>query len=694
MKIKKLYVRITIFLLITAAIGILSQCVISAGSMRNIMRENAEESLASAVNSNTAVLGKYIDKLYAYADAYNASETMLAMIEDDTNPAKVAAAQNTTDAFSKIIPDSTSVLYSTYAGDCIIHNDHNMIGFRNPDDIIAVLQMYYWNPESTPVYSSMALLDPANNMISLCVAKSCYKSDKSPAGYVSVTVTSDEMNAIMDRIHVSDYQEVSLLGSNDGMVLYDTDPSMVGLTYESGPIADLVAQVTAANDAQMNGDFSDTAPQMPDLTGTVEYTSSKTGKQMIGSYAIIPEYGWIMFVGADTDSLFAEAASAQNMIILVGLAVLALICVVLAVIVNILTKPITEVQQALTKVANFDLNGGEAVKKYQKREDEIGKLANATSDVINMITGFINVLKDCSNSLKESTVELNDNSKMLMDVTTQNSDIAENLYGSIQQTTASIQLVSAEIDKIADLSGDVSEKVANSRDHSDELIRESGELSKSIEKDIDRSMKTMEQIMKDMQDAIESLKDVEKINELADIIMAITRQTNLLALNASIEAARAGEAGRGFAVVAGEIGNLADQSQNTAMDIQQIVEGSNKSVENVRTQFGKVVEYIENDVVESYKRFGAQSESYDEGISAIRDSVIEIGEAMSKLSVSVAEITKEMDVVNGASTENGEGVSNIVQMNEQTDSVSGNIEKIAEANKANVENLEKIVNQF
>ena len=111
MKIKKLYVRITIFLLITAAIGILSQCVISAGSMRNIMRENAEESLASAVNSNTAVLGKYIDKLYAYADAYNASETMLAMIEDDTNPAKVAAAQNTTDAFSKIIPARATYLH-------------------------------------------------------------------------------------------------------------------------------------------------------------------------------------------------------------------------------------------------------------------------------------------------------------------------------------------------------------------------------------------------------------------------------------------------------------------------------------------------------------------------------------------------------------------------------------------------------
>ena len=110
-------------------------------------------------------------------------------------------------------------------------------------------------------------------------------------------------------------------------------------------------------------------------------------------------------------------------------------------------------------------------------------------------------------------------------------------------------------------------------------------------------MSELKRIESNLSDQISRLGgDVKKINELADIIMAITRQTNLLALNASIEAARAGEAGRGFAVVAGEIGNLADQSQNTAMDIQQIVEGSNKSVENVRTQFGKVVEYIENHI--------------------------------------------------------------------------------------------------
>ncbi len=296
--------------------------------------------------------------------------------------------------------------------------------------------------------------------------------------------------------------------------------------------------------------------------------------------------------------------------------------------------------------------------------------------------------------MDDSAGDLDDASKVLADITSENKSIADNLSVKINETNDAIETVHAEIENIVSLVSEVSTKVEEGQSDSEDLIKSATEMNDKINDEIQKNMATLQETMASMQEALESLKAVEQINELAEDIMSITSQTNLLSLNASIEAARAGEAGRGFAVVAGEIGALADQSKETAMNITETVAASNESVVNVRNQVTNLIDFIKNDVIASFEVFSAQSQHYDEGISTIKQAVADIGEVMNNLSSSVDEIAKQIESVNDASVENTEGVASILGKNTQTDELSQGIENLAKETKGNANDLKTAINQF
>ncbi|MBO7387238.1 MAG: hypothetical protein J6U15_05485, partial [Lachnospiraceae bacterium] len=116
--------------------------------------------------------------------------------------------------------------------------------------------------------------------------------------------------------------------------------------------------------------------------------------------------------------------------------------------------------------------------------------------------------------------------------------------------------------------------------------------------------------------------------------------------------------------------------------------------ENVRTQVGKLIEFVKNDVVGNFDMFAEQSKEYDNGISTIQDAVISIGEAMDSLNNSVDGIAGAVSAVNNASMENSTGVADIIDKNEKTNSVTRQIEDLAVSSKENAESLDEVVNKF
>jgi methyl-accepting chemotaxis protein len=137
----------------------------------------------------------------------------------------------------------------------------------------------------------------------------------------------------------------------------------------------------------------------------------------------------------------------------------------------------------------------------------------------------------------------------------------------------------------------------------------------------------------------------QTISEITSVMKNISKQTNLLALNAMIESARAGESGKGFAVVAQEIGKLSEQTSNSIVGIEQIVEEVSSAINETQ----------------DYMVQGTQVISRTTAVSE------ETGKAFDQIDSSVANIIKEIQVLIGG----------IDQINHDKNEVVGAIENIS-----------------
>ena len=169
------------------------------------------------------------------------------------------------------------------------------------------------------------------------------------------------------------------------------------------------------------------------------------------------------------------------------------------------------------------------------------------------------------------------------------------------------------------------------------------------------------EIQQDLEKALENAKVIDQIYELSGVIMNVVSQTNLLSLNASIEAARAGEAGKGFAVVAGEIGDLAEQSRQTVIKIQEVTQEVTEAVGNLSTNARKLLDFVVKDVTADYEDFLTIGEQYNQDGASVDELMREFSSIAQELYGNMEGIKNSMSDISRAAEEGADGTTEIAQ---------------------------------
>ena len=257
-----------------------------------------------------------------------------------------------------------------------------------------------------------------------------------------------------------------------------------------------------------------------------------------------------------------------------------------------------------------------------KTTTELNTIVTGINDFIETLQGIIKEVKDGTYVLSDSSDSMTAQIQKASDNITNTSAALEQLSASMETVSTTAGVINSKLDDVKAAADEIRDEAANGAQTASDIKNEADTIKSEAMQKKDNTGAKVEELGKILEDSVKDSEKVGQINELTNVILDIASQTNLLALNASIEAARAGDAGKGFAVVAEEISALAENSRQTAGNIQVISNEVTQAVKKLSDNAMEVIDFINNTVLGDYDAFVDTGEKY-ENTAEIMDDILE-----------------------------------------------------------------------
>tara|TARA_Y100000782_G_scaffold17213_1_gene17623 strand:+ start:1284 stop:3224 length:1941 start_codon:yes stop_codon:yes gene_type:complete len=322
-----------------------------------------------------------------------------------------------------------------------------------------------------------------------------------------------------------------------------------------------------------------------------------------------------------------------------------------------ISQPLQEAVMVTQRIADGDLN----VQVDTQRKDEVGQLLKTLSETTQSLKRMIGEISNSSRDLGNST---------------------EKLSMTASESFAGISKQQAETDQVAtameEMAYSVSEVAGNAAQAAEAAEQANSDAAQGHEV-VQLTQAAIQELANSVTETESQIEDLEtqslNIGGILDVIRDIAEQTNLLALNAAIEAARAGDQGRGFAVVADEVRGLAQRTQHSTQEIQNLIERLQTGAKSAVNAMQQGKERAEISVENAVKAATAL-DAITGAVGLINEMNMQIADAAKQQSSVAEEISQSISNVRGVTEMSANSASDTSQASAEIKTISTNLQSM------------------